>query len=80
MIKLTFKTLNVGDVEDPDVYLGAVIWDWFQSEHGQWVKSHAKKLTYQQYISPTSLGYQYSVNGILSNEDALFYKLKWPNQ
>jgi hypothetical protein len=79
MIKLAFKLLNVGDVEDPDIYLGAAVWDWLQTEHGKWVKEHASNLTWNQTIDHRSLGYVYKITGTLSEEDAFVYKLQWPN-
>ena len=48
MIQLRVKMLRVGDVEDPEIYLGAVAHDWLQSEHGKYVKEKAKDLMYHQ--------------------------------
>lgn len=77
MIRLKIKELNVGDVEDPEVYLGAAVWDWYQTEQGAWCKEHAEDMRYDQYIDHATYGYKYSITGLFSKEDALFYKLKW---
>lgn len=79
MIRLTLKTLNVGDVDDPEVYLGAVVWDWFQSEHGAWCKEHAKDMTYQHHIDHDSYSHSYAITGMFTNEDAFLYRLHWGN-
>jgi hypothetical protein len=77
MIRLLVKELRVGDVEDPDIYLGAVSWDWLQSEHGAWVKQHSTRMTYQQNIDPTTMGYIYRITADFEEPEALVYKLKW---
>jgi len=77
MTRVVFKTLKLGDVEDPDVYIGAAAWDWFQTEHGAWVRDHARDLVYIQSIDPNSLGYAYKIAGLLDEEDEFLYKIKW---
>lgn len=77
MIKLILKRLNLGDVEDPEVYLGAAVWDWFQTPHGAWCKEHVKDMTYHSYMDYNTMGHKYYITGIFSDEDALIYKLKW---
>lgn len=77
MIKLVVKTLQVGDVEDPEIYLGAVAYDWLQTEHGKYVKEKAKELTYLQAPISYDYGYQYYITAIFEDEEAVIYKLKW---
>ena len=79
MIKLVVKTLKLGDVDDPEIYLGAVAYDWFQTEHGAWVKEHSIDMVYNQNIDYTSYGYAYYITATFKDEDALIYKLKWSN-
>ena len=80
MIRLLVKELKLGDVEDPEVYLGAVAWDWMATEHGAWVKAHATEMTYHQRIDPFSYGYAYAITATFSDPDALIYKLKWSDK
>lgn len=77
MIRFLVKELKIGDVEDPDVYLGAVAWDWLQTEHGAWVKEHSKNMTYHQQIDHNTLCYNYRITADFEEPDALIYKLKW---
>lgn len=77
MNKFIVKELRLGDVDDPEVYLGAAVWDWYQSEHGAWVKEHAVDLVYHQHLDHVTYGYKYKIVGTFSPEDALIYKLKW---
>jgi hypothetical protein len=78
MIKLPVKILKIGDVEDPDIYLGAAWYDFEKTEQGQWLKNHARELVYQQSLESWYMGYIYTVYGVLDDEDAVYYKLKWP--
>lgn len=77
MIRFLVKELKVGDVEDPDIYLGAVAWDWLQTEHGSWVKQYGKNLTYHQNVDHSTLSYAYKITADFEEPDALIYKLKW---
>jgi hypothetical protein len=77
MIKVVVKTLNVGDVEDPEIYLGAVAFEWLQTEHGKYVKEKATDLTYHQHIEYTSYGYSYYITALFDDAEAVIYKLKW---
>lgn len=77
MIKIAVKNLVIGDVEDPEIYLGAVVWDWLGTEHGSWCKSHAKDIVYQQHIDYMTMGYKYAIIATFNDEDAVIYKLKW---
>jgi|Laugrespbdmm15dd_1035085.scaffolds.fasta_scaffold205303_1 hypothetical protein len=80
MIKLVVKTLRVGDVEDPEIYLGAVSYDWLQTDHGKYVKEKATDLTYNQVpfaINEGYYGYQYNITALFEDEEAVIYKLKF---
>ncbi len=77
MIKLIVKTLEVGDVEDPEIYLGAVAYDWLQTEHGKYVKEKARDLTYIRNIDYASYGYAYYITALFDDAEAVIYKLKW---
>lgn len=78
MIKLIVKTLRVGDVEDPEIYLGAVAHDWLQTDHGKYVKEKAKDLMYNQaHINDGYYGFQYYITAAFEDEEAVIYKLKF---
>ena len=79
MIKLIVKTLRVGDVDDPEIYLGAVAYDWLQTEHGKYVKEKATDLTYSQapLMNDGYYGFQYFITALFEDEEAVIYKLKF---
>lgn len=79
MIRLTVYRFSVGDVEDPEIYAAAPILTWQNSEPGKWIMEHAiDKPMYRQYIDHNTYGYQYSITADLTDEDAMIFKLKWP--
>jgi len=77
MIRIVVKELNVGDVEDPELYLGVAWGDFAQTEQGKWIMNHGKDLIYHQDIDHSIFSYKYTITGEFTDEDALFFKLKW---
>ncbi len=49
--------LRLGDVEDPDIYAAAPIWDWQQSAHGKWVMENGFDPTYSITTDHLTMGY-----------------------
>lgn len=68
----------IGDVEDPDLYAGAPIWEWQQSAAGTWVMEQAvEKVYWVQHMDPFTYGYKYRIMARLSDQDQTFWRLKW---
>lgn len=67
----------MGDVEDPDIYVAAPIYEWQETEHGRWVMSHCKDPTYNIGADPAYMGYRVTLSGPLTESDAVFHELKW---
>ena len=69
---------GMGDVEDPDIYAAGPVWDWQQSESGQWVTAHAVEQPYWiRNVDYNTYGHQYRIMARLSEQDRTFFKLKW---
>jgi hypothetical protein len=69
---------DLGDVEDPDLYAAEPLWQWQQSEAGQWVTQHAVIKPYWiNNIDYRTYGYQYRIMARLSEQNQTFFKLKW---
>jgi len=69
---------RIGDVEDPVIMAGGPMWDWQQSESGQCVIAHAVEQPYwHQDIDPHSYGHRFRIMARLSEQDHVFFKLKW---
>lgn len=68
----------MGDVEDPDLYAGAHLYQWEESEIGQWVMEHAvEKPFWHRHVNPYYYGYTYYVVARLSEQDQTYWALKW---
>ena len=66
--KLIVHRFQLGDVEDPEIYAAGPIWDWQQSESGQFVMEHFDQFHY---------GYQYAITAWLADSDATYFCLRW---
>ena len=67
----------MGDVEDPDIYVAAPIYEWQQTEHGRWVMAHCKDPRYNIGGDAAYMGYRVTLSGPLEDADAVFHELKW---
>jgi len=69
---------GMGDVEDPDLYAAQPLHDWQQSEQGKWVMEHAVETPFwHRHVDPYEYGYRYYVVARLSEQDQLYWTLKW---
>lgn len=70
--------LRIGDVEDPEIYLGGASYEWLQTEVGQWAQENSvEPLTYYQYGDPFHWGYTYAITARLSEQNITFFHLKF---
>lgn len=64
--EVTVHEFTMGDVDDPDLYAAQPLWEWQQSEFGQWVmKNAADTPTWHRVADPTSYGYKYVITAKL---------------
>jgi hypothetical protein len=71
-------TFNVGDVEDPDIYAGEPLWQWQQSEAGQWVMANAVETPYWiSSLDHFTWGNTYKIMARLSEQNQTYFKLKF---
>ena len=77
-ITYVVKVLNVGDVDDPDIYVGQYIWEWQESEAGQWIMDHSRPTpSWHRFTDHTSYGYRYYIKAYLTPEQITYYELKY---
>ena len=73
--------IKMGDVEDPDIYVAAPIWEWQQTDAGMFVMEHAVGKPYwTQHMSVASYSRVYRIMARLSEQNETFWKLKWGNR
>ena len=69
---------TMGDVEDPDLYAAQPIWEWQQSESGQFVMAHAVEPPYWiRQVDHSSYGTKYKIIARLSEPNQTFFRLKF---
>jgi hypothetical protein len=69
---------TMGDVEDPELYAAQPLWEWQESEAGNWVMEHAVEQPYWiQSLDYNSWGHRFKVMARLSDPDQTFWTLKW---
>ena len=72
---------HMGDVDDLDIYIAAPIWEWQQSESGLWIMEHAEREPYWvQNMDVNTLGYRIRIMARLSEQNEVFWRLKWGNK
>jgi hypothetical protein len=78
MQKITFHSFSMGDVEDPDLYAAQPLYEWQQTEQGQWVMEHAVgEPCWHRVVNPYTFGYTYHVVARLSEQDQTYWALRW---
>jgi hypothetical protein len=67
----------MGDVEDPDLYAAQPLWEWQNSEEGQWIMEHAVE-TPSWYRIPDTMqyGYKFQVRAKLMGARLTEYLLR----
>ena len=77
---VTVHRFNMGDVDDPDLYAAEPLWQWQQSEMGQWVMERAVD-TPEWHRRADYMAYhiQYVIVAKLKDIDYTFWQLKWGN-
>jgi hypothetical protein len=77
MHRIVFHTFTMGDVDDPELYAAQPLWEWQQTEQGQWVMSHCADPRYEIIPDAMSWGHRIRIYGEVAEKDATFFKLKW---
>ena len=77
MRRITFHTFTMGDVDDPEIYAAQPIWEWQQTEQGQWVMQHCRDPKYTIGPDGSSWGHCVRLYGEVEDQAATFFQLKW---
>lgn len=60
--ELVVHSFSMGDVEDPDLYAAQPLYEWEQSEFGQWVMKNACDVpTWHRIADAATFGYKYQI-------------------
>jgi hypothetical protein len=68
----------MGDVEDPDIYAAEPLLAWQHSEAGKWVMEHSiEQPQWHRRVDQYSYGYRFYITARLTEQDQIFFKLKF---
>ena len=71
-------TIRMDDVEDPDLFVAQPIYEWQESDAGQFVMEHAVEKPYWHRTTDyNSYGHRYDIVARLSEQNETFWRLKW---
>lgn len=78
MIEAVVHVINMGDVEDPDLFVASPIYDWQQTEAGKFImKNSSPPPVWHRNISMNTYGVQYTITATLKDEDYTYWSLKY---
>jgi hypothetical protein len=74
--KVLLHEFIMGDVEDPELYAAQPLYEWQQTEMGQWCMENATNLEYQTQMDHVTMGYRVIITGVLSGKYLTYFLLK----
>jgi hypothetical protein len=78
MPRLRLYSFLLSDVDDPEIYAAGPLWDWQQTEQGQWCMENCIQTpSFQIHADTNTYGYRVTVTGELSETDHTYFQLKW---
>lgn len=77
-MKYIVHAIEMGDVEDPEIYAAAPILDFEQSEKGRWLMANSyKQLEFTIRPNERTYGWKVLIWSYLNEQDLTYYSLKW---
>jgi hypothetical protein len=67
----------MGDVEDPELYAAQPLYEWQQTEQGQWVMEHCADPRFIVQHDNCNWGHSIIVYGEVEDQLATEYLLRW---
>jgi len=75
--KINFYSFGMGDVEDPELYAAQPLYEWQQTEQGQWVMENCSDPRYIVRPDDHNWGHKIIVYGEVDDKLATEYLLRW---
>ena len=77
-IECVVHTINMGDVEDPDLFVAEPIHAWQQTDKGKWIMENSSPVPmWKRHTNFTTYGYQYTIHAYLKPKDYTYWSLKY---
>jgi len=79
MKKVIVHEFSIGDVDDPEIYAAFPLWEFEQSEKGQWVMANAvERPIWQTATYPfLTYGIRYAVIATFEEPEYNYWMLRW---
>jgi hypothetical protein len=76
--EIVVHKINMGDVEDPDLFVAEPIYKWQQTEQGKFIMENSKEQPmWKRNVDHSSFGYVYTIHAWLDDKDLVYWKLKY---
>jgi hypothetical protein len=76
--KVVVHRFKLSDVDDPDLYAAEPLWQWQQTEAGQFVMEHAiNKPEWHRNNNIIHWGYEYAIVAELEKKKLTEFYLRW---
>jgi hypothetical protein len=77
-MKYLVHTIEMGDVEDPEIYAAEPIINFEKSDKGRWLMSNSyKQLEFTIRPNSRTYGWRICIWSYLNEQDLTYYSLKW---
>jgi hypothetical protein len=77
-IETLLHSFRLGDVEDPQIYAAEPLWQWQQSEAGQWCMENCIQTPeWHTRLDHSNYGYRVDIVGKLSEQNFTYFRLKY---
>jgi len=70
----------MGDVDDVEVFAAQPIYEWMQTEEGQWVHERCEDLTWHTVANPMAFGWTILIRGSITDQHATEYYLRFGHE
>jgi len=71
-------TINISDVEDPDLFVAQPIYQWEQTEAGKWIMENSLPApSWHRNHDIYNYGYNYQIRAYLTPKQITYYELKF---
>lgn len=77
MKTVLLHSFTMSDCEDVEIYAAEPIYQWQQTEAGQWCMKHAKDLHWLTSIDHNTYSHRINIIGYLEEQDLTYYLLRW---
>lgn len=78
MITCVVHKFTLSDVDDPEIYAAAPIYEFEKSDKGKWVMENSIDTPYWcKHFEPHTYGYTYAIKAKFIEKDYTYFKLKF---